>query len=104
MCGIFGVVGGTVTPELIDTASHLLRHRGPDNCGSVRFDEGAFTHCRLAIIDQRALRRQYDTYCASSELGNSFFVWKFINLELWYRAFIVSGDLFEAGVGAQTDV
>ena len=51
MCGIFGVVGGAVTPELIDTANHLLRHRGPDGRGSARFDEGAFTHCRLAIID-----------------------------------------------------
>ena len=55
-------------------------------------------------IDQAALQCQYDTYCASSELGNSFFVWKFINLELWYRSFIVSGDRFETRAGAHTHV
>jgi asparagine synthase (glutamine-hydrolysing) len=38
-------------------------------------------------VDARLLRSQYDAYCASPELGNSFFVWKFINLELWYRNF-----------------
>ena len=39
-------------------------------------------------IDVRALRKQYQDYRSSTELGNSFFVWKFINLELWYRTFL----------------
>jgi len=55
-------------------------------------------------IDQGALQRQYDTYCASSDLGNSFFIWKFVNLELWYRSFIVSGQRFEASIEAPTHV
>ena len=34
-----------------------------------------------------ALLRQFRDYVAGAALGNSFFIWKFINLELWYRAF-----------------
>ncbi|HET9370643.1 MAG TPA: asparagine synthase (glutamine-hydrolyzing) [Vicinamibacterales bacterium] len=41
-------------------------------------------------VDATALLDQYDRYVASPELGNSFFVWKFVNLELWYRRFIAS--------------
>lgn len=39
-------------------------------------------------IDARELRRQFDDYCATRALGNSFFAWKFIVLELWYRRFM----------------
>jgi asparagine synthase (glutamine-hydrolysing) len=42
-------------------------------------------------VDARALAAQYDAYCESAELGNSFFIWKFVNLELWYRRFIAPG-------------
>ena len=35
-----------------------------------------------------ALLRQFDDYTASADLGNSFFIWKFVNLELWYRIFV----------------
>jgi asparagine synthase (glutamine-hydrolysing) len=42
-------------------------------------------------VDAGALGRQYDAYAASSDLGNSFFVWQFVNLELWYRRFIAAG-------------
>lgn len=42
------------------------------------------------IIDGYRLASQYADYCRSEELGNSFFIWKFINLELWYRRFIRS--------------
>jgi asparagine synthase (glutamine-hydrolysing) len=48
-------------------------------------------------IDAAALVSQYDDYCASAALGNSFFAWKFLNLELWYRRFISR----RAGVGAR---
>jgi asparagine synthase (glutamine-hydrolysing) len=47
-------------------------------------------------IDAAALLRQYDDYCASPALGNSFFIWKFVTLELWYRRFIAR----RAGAGA----
>lgn len=42
-------------------------------------------------VDATLLAQQYRAYRASAELGNSFFVWKFVNLELWYRAFIGPG-------------
>ena len=44
------------------------------------------------FVDPEAIRRQYAAYCASPELGNSFFIWKFVNLELWYRLFIVGNS------------
>lgn len=37
------------------------------------------------------LVQQFRDYIASPELGNSFFAWKFINLELWYRAYCARG-------------
>ena len=40
------------------------------------------------FVDKEALQRQYSEYCESSELGNSFFIWKFVNIELWYRSFV----------------
>jgi hypothetical protein len=42
-------------------------------------------------VDGRSLVRQFDEYCQVSELGNSFFAWKFLVLELWYRAFMNRG-------------
>lgn len=39
-------------------------------------------------IDTARLRHQYEAYRRDPELGNSFFVWKFLTLELWYRALI----------------
>jgi asparagine synthase (glutamine-hydrolysing) len=42
-------------------------------------------------VDREQLAGQYQDYRLSRELGNSFFVWKFVNLELWYRAFIRPG-------------
>jgi asparagine synthase (glutamine-hydrolysing) len=43
---------------------------------------------RNDYVDSTALLRQFDSYCLDPELGNSFFAWKFVVLELWYRAFI----------------
>jgi hypothetical protein len=51
-------------------------------------------------VDAGALLRQYDDYCASPELGNSFFIWKFVTLELWYRRFLSP----RAGVGASRSI
>lgn len=42
-------------------------------------------------VAKDVLRRQFLDYAASGDLGNSFFVWKFMNLELWYRRFCASG-------------
>lgn len=47
---------------------------------SVLADEG--------IIDRKKLKGDYLAYCNSRELGNSFFIWKFVNLEIWFRKFI----------------
>ena len=40
-------------------------------------------------IDKHLLRRQFTAYTKTVELGNSFFVWKFLNLEFFYREFFV---------------
>ena len=39
-------------------------------------------------IDESSLEKEFDAYLSQKELGNSFFVWKFLSLELWYRNFI----------------
>jgi asparagine synthase (glutamine-hydrolysing) len=39
-------------------------------------------------IDPEKLKMEYKKYINQKELGNSFFVWKFFSLELWYRNFI----------------
>jgi len=39
------------------------------------------------FIDPEVLRAQYRAYVAQPALGNSFFIWKFLNLELWWDAF-----------------
>jgi len=38
-------------------------------------------------IDKSALSRLYEDYIAQTELGNSFFIWKFMNMEYLFRAF-----------------
>jgi asparagine synthase (glutamine-hydrolysing) len=43
---------------------------------------------RGGYVDANRLSDQYADYCRDVELGNSFFVWKFVALELWYREFI----------------
>ena len=43
---------------------------------------------REGYIDSKKLKTQYKNYVSSKDLGNSFFVWKFFSLELWFRNFI----------------
>ena len=50
------------------------------------------------ILKERLLT-QFREYVASSELGNSFFVWKFVNLELWYRRFCAASAPCPAATG-----
>jgi len=47
---------------------------------------------RAGLIDLRRFERQYDEYCASADLGNSFFIWKVLNLELLLRTFFATAD------------
>jgi len=61
MCGIVGVVGGSpAAPETLAAMRDTLRHRGPDDEGLWRSENGqvGFGHCRLAIIDLSADARQ----------------------------------------------
>ena len=43
---------------------------------------------REGYVDSRKLKTEYENYLSQKELGNSFFVWKFFSLEIWYRNFI----------------
>ena len=52
-------------------------------------------------IVKTLLWRQFQDYTESPALGNSFFIWKFINLELWYRTFCASPP---APIGAHAAV
>jgi len=45
-----------------------------------------------------ALLSQFQAYVDSPALGNSFFIWKFVNLELWYRRFCAASQ--PAGLAA----
>lgn len=50
MCGIYGEFPfkNKIKPGILINA---LSHRGPDDNGSIAFDEGVFIHTRLSIID-----------------------------------------------------
>ena len=39
------------------------------------------------FFDQSAVLKEYKRYCTSQNNENSFFVWQWLNLELWFRAF-----------------
>jgi len=53
MCGIFGVVGQTVSDRTLKQVLQLLRHRGPDGNGSFVDERARLTlaHTRLAVVD-----------------------------------------------------
>lgn len=53
----------------------------------------ASTLAAAGYVDAAALQRQFDNYCRDPELGNSFFAWKFVVLELWHRAFITGWSI-----------
>ena len=48
-------------------------------------DEGIVSSSKL--VDYAGFRTTYLRYCDSKDLGNSFFVWKILNLEAWSRSF-----------------
>lgn len=43
------------------------------------------------IVDGGAFRQKLHAYRSTPHLGNSFFAWQFMSLELWYRAVITRG-------------
>jgi asparagine synthase (glutamine-hydrolysing) len=38
-------------------------------------------------FDQKAVLKEYDLYCKNKKNGNSFYIWQWVNLELWLRKF-----------------
>lgn len=58
MCGIAGVVGEQVAPELLRKMADAMVRRGPDGEGYWRADDVGFAHRRLAIIDLRERSNQ----------------------------------------------
>lgn len=53
------------------------------------FDSGLLP--RLGLIDYPGFRAAYASYAASPELGNSFFIWKMMDLEAMLREFFPDG-------------
>eukprot|EP01044_Picomonas_judraskeda_P023439 COSAG03_NODE_6149_length_1106_cov_2.576763_1_plen_75_part_10 len=55
MCGIFGIFGSTKSEhdlrQLARACSGMMRHRGPDWCGTQVKGQNAIAHERLAIVD-----------------------------------------------------
>jgi len=45
------------------------------------------------IVNKKKLKNDYLAYCGSEVLGNSFFIWKFFNLEIWFRKFIKNSTI-----------
>src|SRR6266851_9650731 len=51
MCGIAGVVGASVPPEVLQRMGVTIAHRGPDDRGELALKGGGFAFRRLSIID-----------------------------------------------------
>lgn len=65
MCGIFGIIAGEVSQEVLSRAQISLAHRGPDDAGTVILDcpsrerrQLGLAHTRLSIIDLSPLGHQ----------------------------------------------
>jgi asparagine synthase (glutamine-hydrolysing) len=52
MCGIAGVLGGSVDPASLDAACGAMTHRGPDGASTWSGPQVGLAHTRLAIIDR----------------------------------------------------
>jgi asparagine synthase (glutamine-hydrolysing) len=51
MCGIAGIVGAEVAPEVVERMTQTLTHRGPDDFGIWRDSGAELGHTRLSILD-----------------------------------------------------
>jgi asparagine synthase (glutamine-hydrolysing) len=58
MCGILGVVGRPIDSERLIHMTDSMIHRGPDAAGFFPWDQGAFAHRRLSILDTSAAANQ----------------------------------------------
>ena len=58
-------------------------------CDWVREIIGSSVLHDRGYIDKHLLLRQFDDYAGRTALGNSFFIWKFLNLEFLYRQFFL---------------
>lgn len=83
MCGIFGGHEGVIN----DNARHVLRHRGPDQQGSIIVEDAQgrrfeFGMTRLSIVDRRPMDVPYSrdgaTICFNGEIYN----WRLVRAEL----------------------
>ncbi|MAF59763.1 MAG: asparagine synthase (glutamine-hydrolyzing) [Candidatus Pacebacteria bacterium] len=43
---------------------------------------------RRPYFNQEEIQKEYNRYCSSTKIENSFHIWQWINLELWFRNFI----------------
>lgn len=57
MCGIIGIIDQKAS-ELISPATDIIAHRGPDDQGNFTFENLAFGHRRLAIMDLSPMGHQ----------------------------------------------
>lgn len=51
MCGILGLIGVSCDLERLEEASKLMKHRGPDQSGTMQDGTISLAHRRLSIID-----------------------------------------------------
>ena len=51
---------------------------------------------RDGFVDKEKLLNMFNDYCNQAELGNSFFIWKFITAEIWYSIYFygIKKDLY----------
>ena len=99
MCGIVGIVGGTIASEereaLARRMAATLAHRGPDGTGAVAAGACAFGFQRLAIID-------LDSECPPFA-NEDRSIWSVANAEI-YNSDELRAELEDRGHRFRTDV
>ncbi|MCP4264248.1 MAG: asparagine synthase (glutamine-hydrolyzing) [Maribacter sp.] len=58
MCGILTMVSNRISKSLFIRSLDLLKHRGPDNTGSLFFNDIGIGHTRLSILDLSSKGKQ----------------------------------------------
>jgi asparagine synthase (glutamine-hydrolysing) len=58
VCGILGIVGQRIERERMARMAATMRHRGPDAAGLFLWEDGAFAHRRLSILDTSSAAHQ----------------------------------------------
>jgi asparagine synthase (glutamine-hydrolysing) len=58
VCGILGIVGRHIARDRVARMAATMRHRGPDADGILAWEDGAFAHRRLSILDPSAAANQ----------------------------------------------